>query len=171
MDLPQMAGAKGRMAVLAQRSCRRFCSKPEYRKQSRGRCTGVHHLLRRPQVQQHRAVLSQAKQEEDEDQDELPWVRTEKLRAAQEAAQQEDLPFGVYLTACVISAIVTIGSMFEIANGKPVFNLVSKDSPFWLPILSTFIVLGAPTSAFCGVRGVRAANAEFERLDRLDGEK
>jgi len=107
----------------------------------------------------------------DDDEDNLSWVRNERARAAQQQSEKSDLPFGVYLFSCLISAIVTVGSLFEFANAKPVFNVIQPDSNLWLPILAIFVVLGAPTTVLCGVRGVQAANAEFERLDRLDGEK
>ena len=80
-----------------------------------------------------------------------------------------DLPFGLYLLFSSFVAIAAIGSMFEIANRNAIFGVIEPDSPLWLPILGLFAATGLPTAGFLFFKGIQAANAEADRMDRMDG--
>lgn len=67
-------------------------------------------------------------------------------------------------------ARLQVGSFFEIKGQKPAFGFVNPSSPLYLPLLGSLAVLGAPAAAFLCYRAVKAANEEFERQDRMDGE-
>ncbi|KAL4432428.1 hypothetical protein ABPG77_001727 [Micractinium sp. CCAP 211/92] len=98
------------------------------------------------------------------------WVRRERERAAQkEAGGGGDLPFGVYLLFSSFVAIAAIGSIFEYVNQHAVFDVIQPDSPLYAPILGFFAVTGLPTAGFLFYKAVKAANAEAERMDKLDG--
>lgn len=98
------------------------------------------------------------------------WVRREREREL--LAKQggiKELPFGVYLLLSAIVAIAAVGSIFEFANKNPIFDTIYPDSPFYTPILGIFSVTGIPTAGYLFFKAVGAANAEAERMDKLDG--
>ncbi|KAL4430667.1 hypothetical protein ABPG75_005923 [Micractinium tetrahymenae] len=98
------------------------------------------------------------------------WVRRERERAAQkEAGGSGDLPFGAYLLFSSFVAIAAVGSIFEYINQHAVFDVIQPDSPLYAPVLGFFAVTGLPTAGFLFYKAVRAANAEAERMDKLDG--
>ena len=65
--------------------------------------------------------------------------------------------------------MLQIGSIFEYANQHAIFDVIHPDSPLYTPILGFFALTGLPTAGFLFYRAVSAANAEAERLDKLDG--
>ncbi|KAF0923417.1 hypothetical protein E2562_006321 [Oryza meyeriana var. granulata] len=64
---------------------------------------------------------------------------------------------------------VQIGSIFEYANQRPVFGVVSSDSALYAPLLGFFVFTGIPTSGFLWFKAVQTANKEAEEQDRRDG--
>lgn len=102
--------------------------------------------------------------------DEPIWVRREREREMlAKQGGNKDLPFGVYLLLSSIVAIAAVGSIFEFVNQNPIFDVIQPDSPFYVPILGTFSVTGIPTAGYLFIKAVGAANAEAERMDKLDG--
>ncbi|KAK1259307.1 hypothetical protein QJS04_geneDACA001438 [Acorus gramineus] len=96
-----------------------------------------------------------------------PWARDEGKDGS--SKQGFEVPFYVYLLASAITAIAAIGSIFEYANQKPVFGVLSSDSVFYTPLLGFFTFTGIPTSAFLWFKSVQAANKASEEQDRRDG--
>jgi len=96
------------------------------------------------------------------------WVRRERERELMKK-EGSDLPFAVYLVASAVVAIAAVGSIFEYANSKPIFDTVYPDSPLYVPILGLFALTGLPTSGFLFYKAVSSANKEAERMDKLDG--
>ncbi|KAG8044519.1 hypothetical protein GUJ93_ZPchr0005g15058 [Zizania palustris] len=97
-----------------------------------------------------------------------PWARDGGGGGgAQEPGVQ--LPFYAYLLASAITAIAAIGSIFEYANQRPVFGVVSPDSALYAPLLGFFVFTGIPTSGFLWFKAVQTANKEAEEQDRRDG--
>lgn len=94
-----------------------------------------------------------------------PWARKE----AQRETSGYEVPFYVYLLASAVTAIAAVGSIFEYANQKPVFGVLSSDSVFYVPVLGFFAFTGIPSSAFLWYKSVQAANKEAEEQDRRDG--
>jgi vacuolar iron transporter family protein len=104
--------------------------------------------------------------------DEPVWVRREREAAADAASgTPRPLPFPVYLLSSAIVAIAAVGSIFEWANGNPIFGVVPPSSPLYTPILGVFALTGLPTSGVLFYKAISSANAEAERQDRLDGYK
>lgn len=101
--------------------------------------------------------------------DEPVWVRRERERELMAKEGSKDLPFGVYLLFSAIVAIAAIGSIFEYANKNPIFDVIYPDSPFYAPILGVFAITGVPTAGYLFYKAVSSANAEAERMDKLDG--
>lgn len=97
------------------------------------------------------------------------WVRRERERELAKQEGKKDLPFGLYLLLSSIVAIAAVGSIFEFANKNPIFDIVYPDSPLYTPILGLFSVTGIPTAGYLFFKAVGAANAEAERMDKLDG--
>ncbi|KAH6837640.1 transmembrane protein [Perilla frutescens var. hirtella] len=98
--------------------------------------------------------------------DELPpWARQE----AQKETSGFEVPFYVYLLASAVTAIAAVGSIFEYANQRPVFGVLSSDSVFYVPVLGFFAFTGIPSSAFLWYKSVQVANKEAEEQDRRDG--
>lgn len=95
-----------------------------------------------------------------------PWARDE---AKSVSNQTFEIPFYAYLLASAVTAIAAIGSIFEYANQKPVFGVLSSDSVFYAPLLGFFAFTGIPTSAFLWFKSVQAANKASEEQDRRDG--
>lgn len=135
---------------------------------------GRTHLARYP-VQLTRAASGQDDQTPEEEtkttqQEEEPvWVRRERERELMAKEGPKDLPFGVYLLFSAIVAIAAIGSIFEYANKNPIFDAIYPDSPFYAPILGVFAITGVPTAGYLFYKAVSSANAEAERMDKLDG--
>lgn len=100
------------------------------------------------------------------------WVRRER-EAALDAASgtPRPLPFPVYLLSSAIVAIAAVGSIFEWANGNPIFGALPPSSPLYTPILGLFALTGLPTAGVLFFKAISTANAEAERQDRLDGFK
>ncbi|XP_040379881.1 uncharacterized protein LOC121054430 [Oryza brachyantha] len=100
-----------------------------------------------------------------------PWARGEGGGSG--GAQQEpgavQVPFYAYLLASAITAIAAIGSIFEYANQRPVFGVLSSDSALYAPLLGFFVFTGIPTSGFLWFKAVQTANREAEEQDRKDG--
>lgn len=111
---------------------------------------------------------TQASGDENKDEDEPIWVRREREREMAKQGNKE-LPFGVYLLLSSIVAIAAVGSIFEYTNKNPIFDVIYPDSPFYAPILGLFSFTGIPTAGFLFIKAVGAANAEAERMDKLDG--
>lgn len=110
------------------------------------------------------------RQEQKVQQDDEPvWVRRERERELMAKEGSKDLPFGVYLLFSAIVAIAAIGSIFEYANKNPIFDVIYPDSPFYAPILGVFAITGVPTAGYLFYKAVSSANAEAERMDKLDG--
>ena len=82
---------------------------------------------------------------------------------------RKGLPFGVYLLSSAIVAIASIGSMFEYSNKNPIFDTIMPDSPLYAPILGVFGITGLPMSIYLFIQCIKAANADAERMDELDG--
>lgn len=122
-----------------------------------------------PAAQQ--AAPPPAPQQQQQQQEEEPiWVRRERERQLQkEEGGSFDLPFGAYLLFSSFTAIAAVGSIFEYANQRPVFDVIQPDSPLYTPILGFFAITGLPTSAFLFFKAVQSANKEAERMDKLDG--
>lgn len=97
------------------------------------------------------------------------WVRRERERELAKQEGKKDLPFGLYLLLSSIVAIAAVGSIFEFANKNPIFDIIYPDSPLYTPILGLFSVTGIPTAGYLFFKAVGAANAEAERMDKLDG--
>uniref|UniRef100_A0A0D3G994 Uncharacterized protein n=1 Tax=Oryza barthii TaxID=65489 RepID=A0A0D3G994_9ORYZ len=93
----------------------------------------------------------------------------EKRRRGGLVAGAVELPFFAYLLASAITAIAAIGSIFEYANQRPVFGVVSPDSALYAPLLGFFVFTGIPTSGFLWFKAVQTANKEAEEQDRRDG--
>ena len=102
------------------------------------------------------------------DEEEPIWVRREREREMAKQGNKE-LPFGVYLLMSSIVAIAAVGSIFEFTNKNPIFDVIYPDSPLYTPILGVFAVTGIPTAGFLFIKAVGAANAEAEKMDKLDG--
>lgn len=96
-------------------------------------------------------------------------MRRERERELMKKEGGGDLPFAVYLLASAIVAIAAVGSIFEYANQKPIFDVIFPDSPLYTPILGLFALTGLPMSGFLFYKSVSAANKEAERMDKLDG--
>lgn len=99
-----------------------------------------------------------------------PWARDDGGaggRAQGEPGAQ--VPFYAYLLASAVTAIAAIGSIYEYANQRPVFGVVSSDSALYAPLLGFFVFTGIPTSAFLWFRAVQTANKDAEEQDRRDG--
>lgn len=64
---------------------------------------------------------------------------------------------------------IQVGSVFEYVNRNPIANVIQPDSPLYAPILGFFAITGLPTAGFLFYKAVSAANAEAERMDKLDG--
>ncbi|WPT14415.1 hypothetical protein PSENEW3_00000545 [Picochlorum sp. SENEW3] len=110
------------------------------------------------------------RQEQKVQQDDEPvWVRRERERELMAKEGSKDLPFGVYLLFSAMVAIAAIGSIFEYANKNPIFDVIYPDSPFYAPILGVFAITGVPTAGYLFYKAVSSANAEAERMDKLDG--
>lgn len=98
------------------------------------------------------------------------WVRREREREMMKASgQDKELPFGVYLLLSAIVAIAAVGSIFEYANKNPIFDVIYPDSPLYTPILGVFALTGIPSAGYLFFKAVGAANAEAERMDKMDG--
>lgn len=116
------------------------------------------------------AAQQQAQPPAAQQEDEPIWVRRERERQAQkESGAQGGLPFGAYLLFSSFTAIAAVGSIFEYINQNSIFDVIGPDSPFYVPILGFFAVTGIPTSGFLFYKSVQAANAEADRMDKLDG--
>ncbi|KAL2951467.1 hypothetical protein AAZX31_19G051700 [Glycine max] len=76
-----------------------------------------------------------------------PWAQDEPNN---NSSQQEgfEIPFYAYLLASAITAIATIGSLFEYVYQKPIFGVLSFDSLFYAPLLGFFVFTDIPSSAF-----------------------
>uniref|UniRef100_A0A0E0DTD3 Uncharacterized protein n=1 Tax=Oryza meridionalis TaxID=40149 RepID=A0A0E0DTD3_9ORYZ len=96
-----------------------------------------------------------------------PWAR--EGGGGQQEPGAVELPFFAYLLASAITAIAAIGSIFEYANQRPVFGVVSPDSALYAPLLGFFVFTGIPTSGFLWFKAVQTANKEAEEQDRRDG--
>ncbi|CBI37624.3 unnamed protein product, partial [Vitis vinifera] len=86
-----------------------------------------------------------------------------------ESEKSFEIPFYVYLLTSAVTAIAAIGSIFEYANKRPVFGVLSSDSIFYAPLLGFFVFTGIPTSAFLWFKSVQTANKEAEEQDKRDG--
>lgn len=62
-----------------------------------------------------------------------------------------------------------VGSIFEYANQRPVFDVIQPDSPLYTPILGFFAITGLPTAGYLFYKAVQSANKAAERMDKLDG--
>lgn len=98
-----------------------------------------------------------------------PWAREGGGGGGQQEPGAVELPFFAYLLASAITAIAAIGSIFEYANQRPVFGVVSPDSALYAPLLGFFVFTGIPTSGFLWFKAVQTANKEAEEQDRRDG--
>ncbi|XP_027349231.1 uncharacterized protein LOC113860883 [Abrus precatorius] len=99
-----------------------------------------------------------------------PWARDEAKNNGVSSSQQGfEIPFYAYLLASAVTAIAAIGSIFEYANQKPVFGVLTSDSVFYAPLLGFFVFTGIPFSAFLWFKSVQAANKEAEEQDKKDG--
>lgn len=96
-----------------------------------------------------------------------PWAQDEGM--GNESEKSFEIPFYVYLLTSAVTAIAAIGSIFEYANKKPVFGVLSSDSIFYAPLLGFFVFTGIPTSAFLWFKSVQTANKEAEEQDKRDG--
>ena len=109
-----------------------------------------------------------------QEEDELPpWARREELQKLQ-AADGQELPFGVYLIGSALVSIAAVstthvnqaepllmnpccssihciaylqvGSIFEWINKNPIFGVLPPSSALYTPILGFFAVTGFPTA-------------------------
>jgi hypothetical protein len=101
------------------------------------------------------------------DEDLPPWVRREREKTAAEATGE--LPFGLYLLFSSFVAIAAIGSIFEFFNKNAIAGVIQPDNPLWAPILLVFGLTGLPTAVYLFIKGVNAANAAAEAMDKVDG--
>jgi len=96
-----------------------------------------------------------------------PWVRREREKKAAESTGE--LPFGLYLLFSSFVAIAAIGSIFEFFNKNAIAGVIEPDNPLWAPILIIFGLTGLPTAGYLFVKGVTAANAAADAMDKVDG--
>lgn len=116
----------------------------------------------------HAEKEDKAEVEIEEEEDIPPWERRERERKMMEG-EPTDLPFGVYLLFSSMVAIAAVGSIFEYVNQNPIFGVVGPDSALYKPILGIFVFTGFPMSAFLFYKCIQSANAESERMDKMDG--
>ncbi|CAN8254737.1 unnamed protein product [Cochlearia groenlandica] len=99
-----------------------------------------------------------------------PWARNEGPSTSSSTSQESiEIPFYVYLLASAITAIASIGSVFEYSSKNPVFGVLDSDSIFYTPILGFFAITGIPTSVYLWFKSVEAANKEAAEQDKRDG--
>lgn len=138
-----------------------------------------HHKKRSYSNSQIRFAKNSGKNEEEEEEDDPsvpswakpgsedppPWARGEYKKDS----FSFEVPFYVYLLASSVTAIATIGSVFEYMSQNPVFGIVRSDSVFYTPLLGFFALTGIPTSAYLWFKSVQIANKEAEEQDKRDG--
>lgn len=134
--------------------------------------TGMASLRRcGPQLAAKRSwVVRATGDEEKATEDEPVWVTRDREKKELDGKPQE-LPYGVYLLGSAILLMAVVGSMFELAAKNPIFGVVPESNVLYYPILAVFILTGPFTAWKFWSKAINAANAETERMDRMDGYK